>query len=315
MNKLISFYNQNRRLIWIIVFGILLFIGVFTILKNITKVENERDLKMIQDIANQKNYDDYKENPDINVTISNEKVNENNTLIIDQFIRYCNAGQKENAYALLSNKCKEYLYPTLDSFNEDYLKSFFSSTQLYEKENYKGRTYKINLYDDIAATGKILTESYEEYYTIVDENDGSVKLNINNYIEDRKINKKSFTDKVQITVLSKAVFKDYEEYTFEVKNLTDKEIMLDSLENTRSMYLKGNGDLVYYSMLHENTSYSLIVLPSSTKKIKVKFSVHYNFNNNVYGIKFSDIILDNKLYEKTKNKKEFKDRQQLYVEI
>ena len=314
MNKLLRFYNQNRGIIWIVIFGIILVIALVNTLNSIAKESSKKRAEQVKEILLGTKESNYRENPDISITISDEKVSEQKNLIIDQFIRYCNAGQIQDAYALLSNNCRNNLYPTLDSFRSDYINNIFTTVKLYKKENYKENTYKVNLYEDVAETGRLDTSSIEEYYTIIAEN-GENKLNIHNYIGNKIVNKKNSTKNIQIEIKEKNIYKNYEEYTLEVKNLTNNEIKLDSLESTKKIYLTNSKDLKYYCLLNENTDNDITILPNSTKKIKLKFNIEYNNNNIINRMIISDIILNNKEYSNITNKTNYKDREKVIVEI
>lgn len=315
MERLLKFYNQNRRIIWLIIFGIILFIAILNVLNNISKQNNQTKLEQSKESSNVRKESDYKENPNINVMISDEKVSEETKLVIDQFIRYCNAGQIENAYALLSNSCKEYLYPSIDTFKNNYINKNFSSTKLYSKESYLNRTYKVKLFEDVTATGKIITDAIEDYYTIVKQDDGSTKLNIGGYINEKELDGRANNSKIQVNILNKKVFVDYEEYIIEVKNLTDKEIKLDSLESTKNIYLSGDNNFKYYCLIHEKTDSELEIMPKSTKKVKLKFNVAYSSNSRKTNMNIDDIVLDNKEYNKAINKANYKERTTISIEI
>ena len=143
--NIIRTYNQNRRTIWIIIiaFIILLFVlrGLEGVFEKKNKEENQRHLNELLTPKEE----DYIENPDIKVTISDEKVAEKKELVIDQFIRYCNAKKINEAYDLLSDNCKKYVYPNKDIFEKNYVNKIYNTTKLYSKEKYLYDTYIINL--------------------------------------------------------------------------------------------------------------------------------------------------------------------------
>ena len=152
--------------------------------------------------------------------IINKEVNKENTDIIDMFIKYCNDKEPEKSYELLSNKCKEKLYPTLDDFINSYYTKIFNNQKSYEiklwisKEN--SYTYKVNLKENILSTGNVNASTIEDYYTIVNENN-MYKLNINNYIGNIKINKQNETNELGILVSDKDIFMEYEIYNINVE--------------------------------------------------------------------------------------------------
>ena len=256
MNKLLRFYNQNRKKIFIVIFSIIILIMLLNAFKEMLKKSSEREEQAYNNYINEQKQKEYKENPDIKKTISDIQVEEKKELIVDQFIRYCNAGQIENAYNLLTDDCKSELYPTIEVFINNYFKIVFNTTKLYSKEIYSGNTYKVKLYEDMLSTGNVSSGAIEDYYTI-EKNDNVAKLNISNYIGSKKINKSASNDKLNVSVVSKKIFKEYEIYTIEIQNLTNKSIILDSMEDTKSTYLTGNGDVKYYCLVHEKVKNDL----------------------------------------------------------
>ena len=173
--NIIRLYNQNRRTIWIAIIAIIFIIIAIHVLNDLVKKENEKNKNTIINTITEK---DYKNNLDISITLSDEDVKEEKELVIDQFIRYCNAGKINEAYNLLSDKCKEYVYPNVETFKKNYIDIVFNSKKLYSKDRYLGSTYKVKLYEDMLSTGNISNSTIEDFYTMENEN-GNTKLNIN----------------------------------------------------------------------------------------------------------------------------------------
>ena len=163
-------------------------------------------------------------------------------------------------------------------------------------------------------TGSINTNSTEDYYTIEKQKDG-VKLNISNYIGDKEINRTKTDENLKLKVVKKQIYKDYEEYEIEVTNLTYKTILLDSKENTKTMYLIGENNVKYYSLAHEVIKENLVIRPKATMKIYVKYNKEYNSNRTVNKLGFSDIILDYDLYKSKEKKSEYKDRITMIIDL
>lgn len=307
--NIIRYYNQNRIFIWTIIIAIIILIIAIQALNNIVK--NQKDNKAIENIIRE---EDYKNNLSIDVLLSDEDVKEEEELIIDQFIRYCNAGKIERAYNLLTDDCKKELFPTIDYFKKNYYNTIFNSTKLYSKEKLYSDTYKIKYYEDILSSGNINTSNIEDYYTIKYEGD-IVKLNISNYIGSKKLKTIYENKKIKIKVISKKIFKEYEEYEIEVSNLSDKTILLDSKEKTKTVYLKGKKDVKYYSLLYEVLNDNLIIKPKGIRKLNIKFSKEYNSNNKINGMVFSDIIMDYEEYKNEKVKRNYKDRNSISIDF
>lgn len=306
MNKFIRLYNQNRVFIWITIIAIIFIIIAIQILNDLA-LENIKNKNKILN-SNIVNKEEIKDNLDIDIIIDDEEVKEEKELIIDQFIRYCHAKEIEKAYSLLSNDCKEELFPTLDDFKEKYYYKLFNTKKLYSKEVFYNNTYKVKYYDDMLATGKINDEVIEDYYTIQKENN-ETKLNISNFIYKMDLNRQKTINNLKIKVLEKQVYTEYEEYKLEVTNLTDKKILLDSKEKTKTMYLLGDKDVKLYCLSHEISIDELTIEAKSSKIIRLKFNKGYNVKSNTQEeINLTDIIYDYEEYKSLDKKSEYKNR-------
>ena len=302
--NILRYYNQNKKSLWIIATIIIIIIVVIQAANFMVKLGKEKEEEEKNNQPLVQNKEDYKENPDISVEIKEEQVKEEKELIIDQFIRYCNSGKVQEAYNLLSTSCKNNIYPTLEKFINNYYNTVYKSTKLYSKESYYGGTYKIKLYNDALASGKVSGSYIEDYFTIVKENE-ETKLNISRFIKEENLDILEEGRYLTIQVKKKIVYKECVEYVLDIKNLTDKDIMLDSLRNPKSAYLVSANNLNFYSALSEKAESDLIIYAGISKTIRVKFNMEYNSTNVANRIVFTDIILDKKQYDLTEKKKDF----------
>lgn len=311
MNRIIRWYNKNRKIFWI---AIVILIMAVSIPRALNKYAKDKE-NVSSSINNATTY-----NNQNYLVITEEELKEEtgkeNTNIINNFIEYCNTQNPEEAYKILSEQCKEELYPTLNDFIEKYYNKIFKSRKSYEmqawileEDNY---TYKVNLKEDILSTGNVNSASIEDYYTIVYE-DNSYKLNINNYIGNAEINSFKENEELGISVLSKDVFMEYEIYNISVESKNGKSILVDSLETTEGMYLEDSEGLTYKAYSHEIIHEKLRV--RGEKNISIKFNKKYSTQREIKRIVFSDIILDYDNYDKYINKSEFKNRTMLEIEL
>ena len=217
-----------------------------------------------------------------------------------KFISDCNKRKIEEAYNYLSKECKEELYPSIEEFKNNYIDKVFGSPKISTVENWKENIYKINLRDDIIATGNANSQIIQDYITIVNEN-GEKKINLNELIEKQNIDKQKNIDNLTFKIISKKTYLNYEEYTIKVENKSNNTVILDSQSSAKSIYLKDNNDIKYYSYSHELLSALLKVGANSSTQINIKFSKTYSsLSRNATTIVFSDVILQND------NKKEIK---------
>lgn len=305
MGNIISWYNKNRKRIWITIIAIA---GMYIIVMQLMNLLN--DDSKVQEANYVKNVI---ENTDLNTVIiqssdsaiSGETITTsgvNQIKVIDQFMTYCNQKQIEEAYKLLSNECKEEMYSTVEIFKESYYDQIFNGgTKNVSTENWIGDIYKIKITDDFLATG-VYTEgnSLQDYITIVKDENGEYKLNINNYIKRKEINKSESIEDIQITVVSKDVYMDYEVYTLKVINNSDKPVLLVDTQNLNGTYLEDSNQLKYTAYLHEKATAELGILSTQTKDIKIKYYNKYSSTRDIESIVFQNIILDYTEYVKDK---------------
>lgn len=210
MNRIIRWYNKNRKIF-------LLAILVIIALSVLPRVLNEF-AKSKKEVSSSINNTTTYNNEDYSIITGEtveEETSKENSNIINSFIDFCNNGNIENAYQILSKDCKDKLYPTINDFKDKYYNKIFNNKKSYSIQAWVTEgsyyTYKIDFKEDMLSTGNANSASIEDYYTIVYE-DGGYKLNINNYIASTIINKINETDELKIAVLSKDVFMEYEIY-------------------------------------------------------------------------------------------------------
>lgn len=247
-----------------------------------------------------------------------EKTSQKQTQIIDNFMSYCNSGNIENAYNLLSENCKEELYPTIENFKSNYCDRIFTENKLYNVQAWivgkQGDTYKINLTEDTLATGKVAVSSIEDYYTVIYSN-GEYKLNISSYIGKEEINKEKVQNNITIKVISKQIYMEYEIYSIKILNNTGNDIKIDSKEKTTSTYLTDNNDLHYISYNHELLDEDFVVRNGTYSDINMKFNKSYKTNITAKQMVFSDMILNYNEYKSSETKDKYSNRLNFSIDI
>ncbi len=305
MYKLIRFYNQNRKKIIKIILIIVFVIGAIQLLNFFAKLNINK--KPIQN--NEKNKDNVI-NQDLvsdKSIISNKNLSDTklkgDTEIIKNFIENCNNGNINSSYDLLSDRCRENLFPTFEDFYNIYYKNLFNEQKrMYTIENWNEDIYQIRFTEDILSSGKVNgTETKQDYITIVSEN-GEKKLNVNSYIETINPNEITKLKDIEITVSSIDKYMDYEVYNFIIKNNSKNTILLDTNDDTNSIYLLDNKDMKYYFYNNEVIKSKLLVESKFTTKLQIKFNNSYTTNRKINKIIFSKLVLNYKDYRKLDNK-------------
>ncbi len=319
LNNLKRYFNQNTKAILTVIGFIAFIIIIIQVLNNMTKASIEEQSKQA---INNKNSNNIENTSNYSKSIiSNQEIGENTykeqSNIIDNFINYCNNGDVQNAYNLLSNDCKKEMFPKLEDFRNNYYDKVFNSKKSYSIQNWSNSTYKVRIkkINNMLATGKVgNNEAIEDYYTVV-YRDNEYKLNINNFIGTQAINAEEENQNIKIKVINKKTYMDYEIYNINVKNDTKNYILLDTKETTKGMYVKDSKDVKYPSYSHEIVDSSLIIPSGGNRDLTIKYTNSFVVNRKIQYLVFSDIILDYYKYKDTSDKTQYKDRLKIEAEI
>ncbi len=289
MSKVVRWYNKNRKMFWIVILTIIAVITLIQALNNYYK-NNTKDESSSTNIStttyNTNNYSIVTQE-EIDSDVSDRSDD-----LIKDFFDYCNSGEIENAYNLLSTDCKEELYSTLDDFKQRYYNVVFTEKRSYDSTLWittsQRNTYRVEIMADLLATGQKEYMPIEEYYTITYE-DGEYKLSISNYIAKENINVSKTQNDVTINIISKKIYKDYETYDIEVENKTGTNLIFNTKENTDSIYIQDENELKYIAFLNEIPNSELEISNGITKTLEIKFNRGYKPTINIEKIMFGDI--------------------------
>jgi len=289
------FINQNNKSILHI---LLIVVAILIVIKTLNSIyEQYGERKKAEIIQNEKN-----KNNEFYTQYDNTSSSiENNTIekTINSFVNYCNNRELENAYKILTQECKENMYPTVDFFKTAYIDKIYNVRRLYEmtkwSTNENKTTYLVTLYEDILATGGT-NNSTQEYWTFIQEENGNYKLNINNYIYRQEINAEKSNNNVKVTVQNVDIYQEYEEFNIKITNDTSKTICLSGFQYNNNIYLE-NDDKKYQSINSGFDRGEEILLESSqTQTLNVRFNKMYTPNDIGEKITIKNIILDYDAY-------------------
>lgn len=324
MLRIRRYYNQNKKVIWRITGFIVFFILLIQLLNYFAKnknMNNDMSGNTSNNISfiNNSNYTDLYVSSDKSV-LSNEKMTSSNSSeleTINKFFSYCNGGQIQNAYALLTDECKKQMYPKIKNFQESYYKRIFNNGKAeISVENWIDNIYKVKFGKDILSTGVYNKDDIRTDYITVEEIENSEKkLNINGYIKSVEINKTGNQYKgIEVKVQKKEVYMDYEIYTLEIKNNRDNSILMDNLVDINSMYLKDSNDIKYPAYTHELSQSQLLIGSNENRIIKIKYYDKYESQRNIKSLNFSKLILDYDSYINLKHKNLFNNYHEISVD-
>lgn len=294
-NKFVRYINQNRKII-ILVISFAVFILLIIRALN-TILEEQKDTNDINITVNEQLKEKAIQNSRDTIT-SNKKVSEtdakNNYELISKFIDYGNNLKTEEAYNLLTDECKENVYPNIEIFKKTYIDVVFKEKiqadiqSWIQNENYY--TYIVNYTKDILSTGNYTKEAqYQDYITIDKDKQ---KLNVNRYIGRKHIDKETNKNNIRFNINYIDIFKDYEVYNLTVSNLNNFSIVLDNLTSVDSTYIETSKETKVNCSNYEAGKNSFEFEKGVSKNIKLKFYKQYNKEITDEKMIFSKAILN-----------------------
>ena len=186
MNKWIRFYNQNRGKVIFTIIGIIFILVMVSLFNNVYKQKSKEESEKIAEEANDVEKNKYRNESKSLVSggeVSGTKKNDFGDLI-ENFLSYCKNHEPAKAYGLLSNDCKNVLYPDEFIFEEQYYKTKFSTSKRYSFQSWTSSDsyiYLVKIFDDMLATGTGSSQNYiQDYFSVIEE-DGQYRLNINGF--------------------------------------------------------------------------------------------------------------------------------------
>ena len=189
------YYNQNRKKIWGVIIIVASAFILIQLLNSVLQANHDKTQNIISNNEEKKiNTENSKLTANTSAItgekISNERL-ENATKIIDDFINCCNKKELEKAYNMLTDKCKEEMYNSLEDFEKSYYEDVFGGeSKTCNIENWANNTYKVNIMNDSLATGKSNNGYSKEDYITIEKVKDDYKLNINNYIGYKELKRK-----------------------------------------------------------------------------------------------------------------------------
>lgn len=198
------------------------------------------------------------------------------TELISQYVEYCNDGEFELAFRMLSEDCRKY------RFNDDvrtfmaYLVDVIPTPKEHSAQSYSNTTingerayiYQVKYFDDILATGLTDQEySYTEEKIVFTEGQyGMAEMSVGNYMYHEDIKRISENEYLKVDVIDKVVNYSIEKYNVVLTNRSDKIIVVaDDTEKNEVV-------LALSAEVRERDEHSSIVLqPYESKQISLTF--------------------------------------------
>lgn len=167
--------------------------------------------------------------------------------MLEEYIGYCNEGNYQKAFNMLSEDCREYSYDnSVEKFMNHVLVKMPTpkeySIQDYSNTTYGGKKiyiYEIKYTDDLLATG-LTNSTYaftSEKFTFYKDDDGNIQMNSGDYIYHSDIKSISENEYFKIDVLDKIVNYSVETYQVKLTNRSNYTVVVADGEETSEVVL------------------------------------------------------------------------------
>ena len=199
---------------------------------------------------------------------------------------------------MISKDCKTVLFPNINIFKNNYIKKIFNQnkTAKVEKEIYGNGIYKVTYMNNILQSGGKSDKQRIDYIYITDEDENKV-LSLNKFLYIKKIGTESKNKRLNIEVIEKQIFIDYEIYTIKITNNTENEILIANQNDVNNINLTDENDVKYSSYIDELATEILVVQQNGTKTINIKFNKTFNTDRKIKYMNFN-VIMDYNAYKK-----------------
>lgn len=212
--------------------------------------------------------------------------------VLDTFLNRCKTKDYENAFNMLSEDCKNYLYNNNIEDFKKYVDSVYTTFNDYSyTQNYSNKD-DVYIYDvttlnsDILATGTTGGyDTYKDRISIVTEN-GVKKIANQGYIKNIDVSKEIEDDYMRIKVISKDCNYDQVTYNLEITNKTDNTIVIADNKANQEITLNLEGE---YLNAENVMTLRGVVNPGQTVELLLVFNKFFDSNREESQINFNYI--------------------------
>lgn len=277
--KIRDFFKRNRKIILFILVIWLIVMLVNHFFKNNSFQKFERTT-----------YSEHEAIMDTGIKVP-EKLKEPINTTIDTYFNYCNNKQYNEAYAMVSEKCKKIYFPTIEEFKE-YIDIVFNEKKIYYLQNFSNYNdvyvYRMRIMEDLMATGLTGKDDlyfYEEKIALEEQDDGSISLSLRQFITTENLDEIYEDAYVKIWVEQRDVFYEQENYHIKVKNKTSNTVVLADTQETSEIILQVGSQ----NREANNNNLNVVIYPNETKEYTLSFTKFFDEENKVKGIIFNAV--------------------------
>lgn len=195
--------------------------------------------------------------------------------VLENFLTYCKAKDYQNAYNMLSQDCKDYLYDNNIENFKTYVDSVYTTFNSYSYNQNYSNIDDVYVYDvtilnnDILATGTTGGyETFKDKISIVTEN-GEKKIANQSYIKKIDISKETEDDYMKVKVISKDCRYDKVSYNLEITNKSENTIVIADGKANQEIVLNVEGE---YLSVDNIMTLSGVIIPGQTSEVVLVFN-------------------------------------------
>lgn len=213
--------------------------------------------------------------------------------MIDEYMNYCNNGDFDKAFEMLSKDCREYEFNNDIETYMSYLYTKMPTEKLYSIQNYSSTEYngkemyiyEIKYTDDLLATGLTnSTYSYTQENITFFKGDDGIEMNVGNYMYHTDIKNISENEYLKIDVVDKVVNYSIETYKVKFTNRSNYTIVIADGQEKDEILLRLNNETRKRSEVND-----IVLKPGASDTVEFTFKKFVDDGDNSNFILFSSI--------------------------
>lgn len=212
--------------------------------------------------------------------------------VLESFLNYCKSKDYENAFHMISEDCKNYLYNNDIEYFKKYVDSVYTTFNNYSYTQNYSNIDDVYIYDvttlnsDILATGTTGGyNTFKDKISIVTEN-GEKKIANQGYVKKIDVSKEIEDNYIKVKINSKDCSYNQVTYNLEVSNKTDNTIVIADNQANQEITLNIDGE---YLRVENIMTLSGVVRPGQTVELLLVFNKFFDSNREESQINFNYI--------------------------
>ena len=239
-------------------------------------------------------------NPNVSVIKNSSsvpnKVQETAEKMIDEYVEYCNDGNYQKAFNMLSEDCRKYGFDDDVELFAKHVLTKMLTPKKYSIQNYSNYKnyyiYEVKYIDDILATG-LTNQEYNfatEKITFTKNKDGSYNMLVGNFINYSRINNISENEYLKIDVIDRITNYSTETYKVKFSNRTDSTVVIADNFGGNEVRL-----VLPQEYRNLNNAYETIILaPGGSKTCDLVFQKFFDDGDDSQALNFSAVrVIEN----------------------